>query len=80
MDFTKIIKREDGSRIKIGVCLFFSPYASDKGKTPWRYAVQKCLPCKRTWKIAKSDDYTVEEVISVQMEYLKSLEPQNFKL
>jgi len=49
-----ILKREDGSRVKIAVAVY-SRYSDD---LEWKFKVSTCEPNKRTWRRAhNSDDY-----------------------
>lgn len=74
MKFEKIVKREDGTRIKFEVSLYvdnFYPYSHR-----YNIGVQKCFPKKRTWKQAKTEDYTTDELLQAKTEYWQTLKPE----
>lgn len=57
MKHEKIIKREDGSKVKISISFYSDSFRPESDK--YRVAVQTCAKRKRTWiNVTNSDDYS----------------------
>jgi hypothetical protein len=73
MNFQKVFKREDGSKVKVIVLCFV-----DFTGPIWTHFVQLCDPGKRKFYHYKIDENaaTPEEVLQTKMELYKKLLPK----
>lgn len=71
--FEKVIKREDGTRIKFICHLHTSEYR--RPHYEYRVLVMKALPRKRSWFKASDNDYSADELMNVKLEYWQTLKP-----
>lgn len=60
MKHEKVFKREDGSKIRIGVSLYSNGFSDE---IDWKFWVHTCAPGKRSWYgTFNTDDYSYRKL------------------
>lgn len=73
MQHEKIIKRSDGSEVKI--CVYFL-YDSGRDKAYWTYVVHTRAPGKKEFIYQGSDEWvTPEEILQAKLELWEKIKP-----
>lgn len=74
MKFERNIKREDGTKIKFEVSLYLDYIYPNRSE--YIVGVRKCLKNKRTWILAKKEDYTQQELHEAKLAYWENIKPK----
>lgn len=64
MKHEKIIRREDGSRVKIEVSIYLDSYR--RGEPVYSFETSKCEKGKRTWKYPHSENDYVWRALDIK--------------
>lgn len=76
MYWEKIIKREDGAKVKFKIHLHIDRFTCSGIKNEYWVTVQKREKGKQKWMPAQIKDYTPEELLQAKTEYWETLKPE----
>lgn len=74
----KIFKNEDGSKVKVKVRLYINQYRPNEPSHEYQFTVMYCEPKKRSFVMAKKDQYTSTHLQETANEYWNSLKPNQY--